>query len=137
MHSLDLNLSLLGKFTRFIVIGGLSAVVYFLITIAVKMGFSAEPKIASVIGYLVSIPINYAGNRYFSFRSGREINREFSRFIVVHGLNLVIVVGVMTVAVEHFHYDYLVGSLATVIVIPVVTFVFMNWWVFRPAKNSN
>ena len=125
----------LAKLLRFAAVGALSGGIYALVVALCVSGFSLDPRFASGLGYLASLPVNFAGNRKFTFLGQGPIAFELLRFLLVHGANIAAAVLVMTVAVREFGLHYLVGVAATILVIPFITFLIMDRWVFRKIGN--
>jgi putative flippase GtrA len=108
----------------------------FLVCTAFLAGFlSLEPKIASAVGYTVSMLPNFLGNRQFSFKSKGKLLDELPRYLVLHGCNFLFTIGLMGTAVNILHLHFGVGAVAATILVPLVNFAAMNQWVFRRRAN--
>lgn len=71
------------QFARFLVVGGLAAVVNILSRIVLNFVMSYE--VAIVVAYLCGMTTAYVLNRFFVFtRSGRAIHDEYLRFTLVN-----------------------------------------------------
>lgn len=122
------------KAVRFAVIGLLSSLTFALTTSAVIVFFSTDPKIASMIGYILAMPVNFAGNRTFSFRSKGSIWKDMIRFLLLHSASMALTAAIMTVSVDILQLHYTVGVAATCILVPIANFLAMNLWVFARRK---
>ena len=116
---------------RFGMVGALSGAVFAGVTILFATSLDFGPKLASVAGYVASMPLNFVGNRRFSFRSSNRLLGDLVRFIVVHACNIFLTTSAMSVVVDFLGLHYVFGVLAAVVLVPCVNFAIMNWWVFR------
>lgn len=122
--------SILAKAIRFGLVGCLSSLFYGLCTwfMAGTLRLPAVP--ASAMGYLLAIPMNFYLQKHFSFRAKGHTRTQAPRFLFVHGLNLLVSIAVMHVSVSILGLDYRAGALATMVLIPLLSFIAMNAWVF-------
>lgn len=120
----------IGKVARFGVVGVFSTLLYVAATnLLITMG-SMHPAVASGLGYLIVIPLNYLLHRSFSFRSTRSHRSAGHRYLLVHLLNIVGSMGVMQLVTSVLHLDYRVGIVLTATMVPVIVFVVLDRWVF-------
>jgi putative flippase GtrA len=123
--------SVLFKVLRFALVGVLSSGIFSVVTVLMAGLGGLDPTFSSVIAYLVAVPLNFIGNRTFSFLSRNGVVGDLSRFAAMHVANILLVTVAMETAVNVLHFNYTVGILAGVVLVPAVSFVAMNWWVFR------
>ena len=91
----------------------------------------ADPKVASVAGYLASLPLNFFGNRRFSFKSNGNFWTAAWRFFVLHAVNIFVTAAAMSAAVDCFHLHYLLGVIGAIVFVPLASFLAMHFWVFE------
>ena len=123
--------ALLMSALRFGIIGVLSSLVFAAVTAACVSLLAIDHKLASTCGYLVALPLNFIGNRRFSFRSTNALAGDAGRFLLLHAGNLIVTVMAMGAIADLLGLHYSAGILAAVIIVPVVNFLVMQWWVFR------
>ncbi len=119
------------RFARFALVGGTSGLLFAIVTGVLVNMLEVDPKIASIGGYLSSMPVNFLGNRNFSFRSERALAGDVVRFVVLHCANMALTASAMATAFDYFGLHYLVGVLAAIILVPIANFLAMSLWVFR------
>lgn len=119
------------KVARFALVGGISTVAYGIFTMVSIQQLALSPMIATIMGYLIAIPLNYLLQRLFTFRSKTAMKRELPRFLVVHSLNMAGSFAIMLVIVKAMHADYRWGIATTMVVVPILVFLAMDTWVFR------
>ncbi|WP_315387402.1 GtrA family protein [uncultured Stenotrophomonas sp.] len=124
------------KFLRFCVVGGLSTLAFSLLTWLSVSQLKMNPTWATVLCYLVLVPPNFFAHRNFTFVSQGHISREGLRFVALHAFNLTLSTVGMKLITDFFHQDYRWGIVFSALVVPVVVFVVMNFWVFRPGPDS-
>ena len=118
------------KAIRFGGVGVVSGLIFAIVTLcAARSGL--EPKLASVAGYVVSIPVNFLFNRCFSFRSENSLLSDFPRFLFVHACNMVVTAFAMGTMVDVLGLHYFFGVVTAIALVPVASFLAMNGWVFR------
>lgn len=125
---------LLPKIVRFALVGGLSTIVYGIVTLLAVEGARMPPLAATVFGYLLVVPLNYLLQRSFTFRSVDDARREIPRFLLVHGANIVASFLAMYAVTELLRLDYRWGVAATMLLVPVIVFLIMDRWVFRNTR---
>lgn len=119
------------KFVRFGFVGVMSGLVFAAVTAIFTGRLGMDPKLASIVGYVASMPLNFAGNRRFAFRSGNALHTDLLQFVLLHTCNILLTTFAMGVVVDGLKLHYAVGILLSIVIVPCVNFVAMNWWVFR------
>lgn len=88
------------------------------------------PVEASLSGFFLSVPVSYIGQKFFTFRSGSDHREELPKFFVTTSLAFCAsTFGVMATVGLGFHY--MVGVMAAALLVPLLSFLVMNYWVFR------
>ncbi len=123
--------TLLLKAVRFGIIGATSGLVFAAVTALFVGPLGIDSKLASVAGYIASMPLNFIGNRRFSFRSKNSLAGDLTRFALLHTGNILLTTFAMAAVVDVLRLHYALGILAAIVLVPCVNFAVMNWWVFR------
>lgn len=123
----------LGRLLRFGLVGGLSTMASAVLVWTQVDVLNADPRLAAVIAYLLLVPVNFLGQRRFTFASSGRLTREALRFILVHVSNLMLSLLGMVVVVDLLRADYRWGIVFSMIAVPLATFLAMQHWVFRRA----
>lgn len=121
-----------GKVLRFLVVGGLSAVIDLGGLIALRELAGLPVPVATTIAFWTSLLVNFALNRAWSFGAGQHpAAAPFARYMVLVAANytatLVIVTGGDAIGVPY--------ALAKVVAIglgAIGTYLAYDRWVFRP-----
>ena len=122
--------SLLLKGLKFGAVGALSSSTFAVITTIIVISGWAEPRLASALGYISSIPLNFVLNRNFSFRSKAPVLRDTVRYALLHIGNTLLTILGMSMALS-FQLHYMTGIVLAVVAVPVLNFLAMNYWVFK------
>jgi len=134
---IQVDRSLILKFMRFCVVGGLSTVAFSALTwLAVSQG-GMDPTWATVACYLILVPPNFVAHRSFTFVSKGQVSREGLRFICLHAFNLTLSTLGMKLITDVFGQDYRWGIAFSAVMVPLIVFVVMNYWVFRPHHDGD
>jgi len=115
---------------RFAIVGGISGGIYAAV-VALLVHFElASPTIASMMGYIAAIPLNFVGQRSYTFRSKGNVSSEFVRFVVIQMINISVSALVMWFTVSVLGLTYIIGILLTIALIPVSSYVCLKFLVF-------
>ena len=120
---------------RFAVVGATSGLVFAAVTTLLVSLLGVDPKLASIGGYIVSMPANFIGNRTFSFRSRGAWHGEALRFCILHLVNMAVAGGTMGAIVDMLGLHYAFGIVGAIVLVPLVNFVLMKLWVFAPRAD--
>ena len=118
------------KVSRFASVGALSGAVYALVTAgAISLADIAHSR-ASVLGYLAALPLNFFMQRSFTFNSQGHVAADLAKYTVTQVVNMALCWAAMAIAVDAFAFHYVFGILASIIVVPLMTYFVMDNWVF-------
>ena len=83
------------------------------------------------------MPINFFGNRIFSFQFRGRVGPNAIRFIALHAVGMAVTALAMQASTHVFDLHYAFGIVGAVVCVPLVNFVLMNIWVSRqPSPRS-
>lgn len=122
---------LAGKIVRFGISGAASSLLFTVVATSVTWAFGIEAIMASVVGYLVCIPVNFLLNRHYSFRSRNRVAGDAFRYSVLHLFNIMLTMFIVYAGVNHFRMHYSVAFVVVSLLVPVSSFIILNLWVFR------
>lgn len=123
--------SLAAKAMRFPLVGLLSSAIYAVATSLCISQAQMDHGLASLTGYLVALPVSFFGHRNFTFGASGRPTAEFARFIVMHAVGFALAWGAMNMAGRmQLHWGF--GVFGAVVLVPAVSFLVLDRWVFRP-----
>ena len=118
------------RFLRFAIVGALSSGIYAIVVILlVHSGFTGS-AVASALGYAAAIPLNYVGQRIYTFRSEGRVGGEFARFLAIQLMNIAISVVTMLLTTQVLGLSYLIGIAFVITVIPIASYTALALLVF-------
>jgi putative flippase GtrA len=123
------------RLIRFLVVGGGSAVLQFLVLAAIKGRMSAT--LAFSVSWVISTAAHYLLNRYWALPSGRsDVGMQFGEYLVTVALSYAITLGAFAICHELIGLGVMWSTFWAVPPSTVVVFLLLNYRVFR-ARPSN
>jgi putative flippase GtrA len=116
---------------------------YFLAGVTVSVGYTItvvglvewlgwrNPVAANAASFALWTPVSYLAHREFTFRFDGDYAGSAARFLITFLVKLLASVVVMIAVIDILHAHYLVGVLLNWIVVPLVSYVALDLWVFR------
>lgn len=121
---------------RFGAVGGIATLVHALVYLLALPVLA--PQAANLAGFSGAVAFSYFGHRYFSFRvqDARDARpKSGQRFVIVSAVGYVLNAGLVLISDKVLGAPEL-GFWAIALVTPVVTFLLLKFWAFRPACLS-
>jgi len=116
---------------RFLVVGAAGYGVN-LLTFALLVGAGVKYVPASIVSYVVSNALMYLGNRYFTFRLGKEgFWPAYGRYLLVGLVVVAMNAAVLVVLVEGLGLDETLGQALSLLVVTPAAYVMFKRWTFR------
>ena len=115
-------------------IGGATAAAAQLITLSALIEFFAMPKpIATTIGYLVAVAVNYTMQYYFTFLTNRSHKSATWRFAAVTAFTTVLNLMVFSFFDQYIHY--MVAQMLTIASIFVFNYGLNRFFAFKKVEE--
>jgi putative flippase GtrA len=121
---------LLSQFSRFLLVGGFSTALQYLILFALVRGATVDPVVASTIGYALSALANYDLNYRLTFRSRQPYLGGMARYAIVMTTGLLLNGAVMAAGTKLLGLHYLVAQVAATIVVLFWNFFAHRRWTY-------
>lgn len=121
--------SLLGALVRFGVSGALSVGADFAVLAILHSGLGVPLLWATLVGYSISLVINYLLNRNWTFQHGGDHRRTLARYAVVVGFNIGSTL-LLVLGLTHLGLFYLLSKLIAVAINAMINFTAGRYWVF-------
>ncbi len=118
---------------RFLAVGALATALQYAIFLALVRWAGWNPVAASTLGFGISMWLNYALNRRFTFASDRPHAQALPRFLVTALSGLGLTAAGMYLLTSLWHLDYLLAQVIVTVVVTAWNFALNRWWSFRPA----
>jgi putative flippase GtrA len=122
-------LSIVELVARFGIVGIAATLTYFVVANVLIMSGIMAPPIASVVGYAAGMVTSFVGQSRFTFNL-REVRRShLVRFAVLSAAGIFVSYWSVELG-RTLGFPSFVGTVATSVLIPVISFVVMKFWVF-------
>ncbi len=95
-----------------------------------------RPTVASIVAFVITLPIAYLAHSRVSFSDRLHDKAEPLRFVLSTAANLVVAVGGMYWITEIADRSYLLGIAWNWLVIPAMNFASYMLWVFRSSRKT-
>lgn len=122
------------QFSRFFIVGTLSAITQFLILITLVEGFNTKPIWSSALGYIGGALINYYLNHLFTFKSKLSHRKALLRFSLNSLLGLLL--NMLLMAIFLSYYPYLISQILASGIILTWNFLIHRYWTFGSRKDK-
>ncbi len=124
------------KVLRFALVGAASSGAYAVIMLVATSAVGLAPWISSVVAYVSAMIINFPLQRNFTFMSTGDVRREGLKYLGVHLVNLLVSVAVVHLITEVLQWPVFVSVAAVVVIIPLIQFLVLEIWVFKPSMRE-
>jgi putative flippase GtrA len=121
---------LLSQFGRFVLVGGFSTALQYLILFALVRGAGVEPVAASTIGYALSALANYDLNYRLTFRSRQPYLGGIARYAVVMTTGLLLNGAIMFAGTRLLGLHYLLAQVAATVAVLFWNFFAHRRWTY-------
>lgn len=118
------------QFVRFAIVGGLSGLTYTFVVIMCQTLDLVSTPLASAFGYLTAIPINFVGQKFYTFKSKTRSHDEMGAFLVVQTANISVSISLMYIVSEILLAHYFYGIAIVILVIPFSSYLALKTFVF-------
>lgn len=126
-------LSSLPKGVRFAGIGLLNTLSYIFICWTLNAVTALETRMTNVISYVTCMGLSYVAHRWITFQSRNRMRHELWRFALLHGVNLLLSTGLLTLCAA-WGIDRYLALLLSGLFIMASSFLVMQVWVFRDRR---
>jgi putative flippase GtrA len=125
------------KLLRYATVGVANAIIYGVSTAFYIHTFGIDGKIGSVLGYCTALPFAFIAHRSYTFSSQGAVKIELLRFAITHATSLLVSLIAMAAAIDYFGLHYAFGIIGGVVLVPIVTFLALDLWVFSDQNSSS
>ena len=121
---------LAAELSRFSIVGVVATLVYFVVASVLVLATPIQATTASIVAYCCGIPVSFLGQSRFTFRVGQTRAAHLLRFALVTVLGLSISY-LSIVLASSLSLHPIAGVVCGTILVPIMSFIVMNSWVFR------
>lgn len=124
-------MQLTNQFLRFVLVGIAATLTTYILLIFFVEVWHINAVLASLIGYIAGIVVNYTFNYGFTFRSERSHRVLIPKFLLVMMVGLLLNTCIMFAGVDWLGINYLLAQLAAISVVLTWSFSANRLWVFK------
>ena len=121
---------LIGRLLRFVSVGLANTIVYAVATHLYADVLEVSAAIASGMGYATSVPMAFFGHRNLTFEAKGALSPQLVRFLGNHLFGVVLAVVIPWLMTDLLAWPIWLGTGATILAVPVVSYLIMDKWVF-------
>lgn len=122
--------SLIKQFLAFASAGAVGTAAHYFLLLILVMGWKADAVVASALGFLLGLSINYLLSHYWVFRSQKRHVETALKFLFIAGVGLGLNTGLMYLAVTKVGVHYLLAQLVATAVVLLWNFAGNHYWTF-------
>lgn len=123
---------MIARFIGYAIVGALGAFLHYMTTIAGVEWLDWNVLVASTVGFVVALCVQYVLNRRFVFRFASDVVSSFARYAATSIAGLLLNLSVLYVATSVLRWHYLIGAALAIVVVTPVNFAINRVWTFRP-----
>lgn len=120
-------------FSRFFIVGALSALIQFTILINLVEFILVKPILASTLGYITGSAVNYSLNHYFTFKGTFSPKKSVIRFALNSIFGLLLNFSLMKIFL--IYYTYILSQILASGIILFWNFLIHRYWTFGYNQN--
>jgi putative flippase GtrA len=120
----------LGEILRFGIVGITATAVHLGVLAAGVELLNVPPVVMNGAAFCVAVSITYFGQSLWVFRAGRRDAGQISRFATSVLIGVLGNMAIMAFSVHILDVPYLYGFIASLILVPAVSFLLSKFWVF-------
>jgi len=124
----------LRQLSKFVIIGGLSAAINFLILYSFTEWLKVWYLISCILGFVISAILNFLVNKFWTFNNlikGKQAFNQLLRFSIVSVLGLIINILIIYSFTEFVGFDYRISWVFACLIVLFWNFSFNKFWTFK------
>ncbi len=118
------------RLARFGLVGGIAALVYALVFLAMVKFLATGSIVSSTVAYGIAIPVSFVGQKYFTFKSQGAARREFAGYLLLQAANLVVSVALTYAVIDVLGLGYYVSISGVVFFVALSSYISMRFAIF-------
>lgn len=122
--------SLIRQFLAFASAGAVGTVAHYLLLMVLVMVWKYDAVIASTLGFLLGLSVNYLLSHHWVFRSRKRYAQTAFKFFLIASVGLGLNTGLMYLAVTKIGIHYLLAQLIATAVVLLWNFAGNRFWTF-------
>lgn len=121
---------------RFIIVGLLTAALYFIIFYALYSQFNIAPYVATIVAYSTSFGVAYFSHKIWTYQSNTSVRQSLPRYFLLQALCLSMTAGGTQLVYEVFKLNNLMISVLATLFAGAISFIVSSLWVFADVEEK-
>lgn len=122
-------------FLRFVIVGGVTAAIYFGVIFFLIGKLTVEAVTASSIAYIMAVALNYMLHYMWTFKSNEKHYGAFLRYLAMCAIGFLINFFVLYLGINTLENNYVIIQLVAIIGILLWNFLVSYLWVFNSQRE--
>jgi len=118
------------QFSSFLVVGGLSTILQYIVLVAAVSFFGVNPVNGSLLGYAFGGGVNYYLNYKLTFKSDKPHINTTWKFVVIMAVGFSLNGYIMSILIFDVELHYIFAQLLATAVVLVWNFIANKFWTF-------
>lgn len=123
------------QFISFASAGAVGTAAHYSILLALVMAWKADAVMASALGFLAGLLVNYLLSHYWVFRSRKRHAETVFKYLAIAGVGLVLNTGLMHLAINEAGIHYLLAQIFATAVVLIWNFSGNRFWTFADEND--
>ena len=120
------------QFFNYLIVGGFTALIYFLSLSFLIKYFQTSHYLGISISYLIAASCHFLLNRKYTFlASNQSLKLQIFRYLIMLIVNYLITLIVVWIVIDALRQSIYLGWITSIFVTLVVGFLFSKFWVFN------
>lgn len=120
------------SFSKFVLVGLITATIYFGLFGVLWKHFELNYQIAITIAYVFAVIFYFLFNRHFTFRSTvSAMNLQFIKFLFMLAFNYLMTLTIVHISVEQLSVPPYAGMVLSIGIMTLINYSIAKFWVFK------
>ena len=125
-----LSIKTAGQFVRFITVGACATATHAGTLILFVEVFSWDPVLLTPVAFCLAVSVSYVGSYYWTFSASSGLALRLPKFAIVQCIGMLLNTIIMHFAYNVLVWDYRVGLLIAIAIVPLCVFSLHKFWTF-------
>jgi putative flippase GtrA len=123
------------QMASYLFVGGTAVALYYVLVYVLYQRLHAHYLVAVSFAYAASVTLHFTANRSITFAAASaDMKSALIKYALLAGLNYLVALGVVAIAVQHLSLNVYIGSTMAILVTMVIGYLGMKYWVFGGYK---
>jgi len=121
---------------RFIIVGILTAVLYFVIFYVLYSKFEIAPYLSAIVAHSTSFSVAYLSHKIWTYESKTTVRESLPKYFLLQLMCLSMTAGGTQLVYELFELNHFFISVLATLLASAFSFIVSTFWVFADVKGK-